>query len=147
MKNTKGFTLIELLVVIAIIGILSSVVLASLGGARDKGKKAAVQAQLGSIQLQAQLYYDSQTGQGSYGQPTGNCGQGMFDDPEIQRLLTDGALANYDLNTDVVCESAGSPNATSWAVHVVDLGVFGWCVDSTGQAVEGEVIGGSCSAY
>ena len=34
----KGFTLIELLVVIAIIGILSSVVLASINKCRQEGK-------------------------------------------------------------------------------------------------------------
>jgi len=48
-KTSKGFTLIELLVVISIIGLLSSVVLASFGGAREKARIGAGQQAAGSI--------------------------------------------------------------------------------------------------
>lgn len=58
-KTTKGFTLIELLVVIAIIGILSSVVLASLNSARQKGRDAKRISDVKQIQLALELYYDA----------------------------------------------------------------------------------------
>ena len=60
MSKNKGFTLIELLVVIAIIGILSSVVLASLNSARNKGANAAVQSGLANMRAQAELFFSSQ---------------------------------------------------------------------------------------
>lgn len=55
----RGFTLIELLVVIAIIGILSSVVLASLNDARLKSRDAKRIADIKQIQLALELYFDS----------------------------------------------------------------------------------------
>ena len=65
MKRNKGFTLIELLVVIAIIGILSSVVLASLSNARDKGKDASVKSQMASLKAQGELFYSENDSYGA----------------------------------------------------------------------------------
>ena len=59
MKKNKGFTLIELLVVIAIIGILSSVVLASLNSARQKGQDAAIKQNLNNMRAQTEMYFDN----------------------------------------------------------------------------------------
>jgi prepilin-type N-terminal cleavage/methylation domain-containing protein len=58
-RGHGGFTLIELLVVIAIIGILSSVVLASLNSARQKGRDARRISDLKQVQLALELYYDA----------------------------------------------------------------------------------------
>ncbi|TSC86142.1 MAG: prepilin-type N-terminal cleavage/methylation domain-containing protein [Parcubacteria group bacterium Gr01-1014_8] len=58
-RTSRGFTLIELLVVIAIIGILSSVVLASLNSARKKGRDARRIADMKQMQLALELYYDA----------------------------------------------------------------------------------------
>ena len=54
----RGFTLIELLVVIAIIGLLASVILASLNTARTKGRDARRIADMKSIQTANELFYN-----------------------------------------------------------------------------------------
>jgi prepilin-type N-terminal cleavage/methylation domain-containing protein len=58
-QNRKnGFTLIELLVVIAIIGLLASVVLASLASAREGARDARRYSDLKQVQLALALYRD-----------------------------------------------------------------------------------------
>ncbi len=61
--NSRGFTLIELLVVIAIIGILSSVVLASLNSARGKANDAKRYANIQAVRSALELYAADHNGQ------------------------------------------------------------------------------------
>ena len=60
--GNKGFTLIELLVVIAIIGILSSVVLASLNTARQKSRDAKRISDVKQLQLALEFFFDANGG-------------------------------------------------------------------------------------
>ena len=57
-SRTRGFTLIELLVVIAIIGLLSSIVLASLSTAREKALDAARMSDVKSLETALQMYFN-----------------------------------------------------------------------------------------
>lgn len=115
MKQTlkRGFTLIELLVVIAIIGILASVVLASLNSARDKGSDAAIKSNLNNIRAQAEIVYD--------------------DDGDYDAVCADTNVSNAVTAAGGVCLDS----ATAWAA-AADLsdGTNNWCVDSTGNSGE-----------
>lgn len=131
MKNfTKGFTLIELLVVIAIIGILSSIVLASLSSARTKGEDAAIKANLANMRAQAELYYSNNN---SYGGTAASCAAGIFATTTSGGLkaLVDATTAR---SSDVDCQAS----ASAWAVSAQlksDTTKYA-CVDSTGKSSE-----------
>lgn len=56
LASSKGFTLIELLVVIAIIGLLASIVVASLGSVQGKGRDARRVADVDSLKKALQIY-------------------------------------------------------------------------------------------
>ncbi len=69
MPRRTGFTLIELLVVIAIIGLLSSVILASLNTARSKANDAARISDVKSLETALEMYYNDH---GTYPQTNGS---------------------------------------------------------------------------
>ncbi|OGZ46029.1 MAG: hypothetical protein A2756_04495 [Candidatus Ryanbacteria bacterium RIFCSPHIGHO2_01_FULL_48_27] len=104
-NNSKsGFTLIELLVVVAIIGLLSSVVLASLNSARAKARDARRLADAHQFKIIMQLYYSSNGDfpNGSYyTSGSGASSWSTFETLVGQKLHTDpigvapGATPNY----------------------------------------------------
>lgn len=83
----RGFTLIELLVVIAIIGVLSSVVLASLGSARGRANDAKIRSDLRQISTALALYYDKY---GTY--PAGVSTDAIA--TALQPLVTEGFISS-----------------------------------------------------
>lgn len=56
----RGFTLIELLVVISIIGILATLLIANIGGVRERARDAKRKSDLNQIQKALELYKNSQ---------------------------------------------------------------------------------------
>lgn len=77
-RSEGGFSLIELLVVIAIIGILSSIVMASLSSARLRSRDSRRLADMKQVQIGLELYYDEK---GYYpGCPAASDYAGCFND-------------------------------------------------------------------
>ena len=138
----KGFTLIELLVVVAIIGILASVVLASLNTARGKGADASIKANLSNMRAQAALFYDDNTqsfGASNTCQVAANgtttpaaCTGIWAQTPMISSLKQ--AASNASSTLYAATDSTGQ----LYAIKVQLKGVPGdyWCVDSAGKAVQ-----------
>ncbi len=74
--SNKGFTLIELLVVVAIVGMISSVVISSLGAAREKARDVRRLVDIKQIQNALDLYYSDY---GRYPSATGESVCGGWD--------------------------------------------------------------------
>jgi len=106
-KFSAGFTLIELLVVIAIIGLLSSVVLASLNSARQKSRDARRISDVKQLQTALELYYDDQT-LGGYPDALSSLETGGYIPSVPTDPRTNGSYLYDNLNNaDAACSGAG----------------------------------------
>lgn len=149
-KFKRGFTLIELLVVISIIGLLSSVVLASLGSARNKAKNAALMQETNEFTKLLALEYNEN---GSYAKLQ----QAAWAQANDCSTLYDYTPAsNYVAQARAICQKVVelSPNFNSFAAFtnpadpqkfsvVVTLyspsgaGNYYYCVGSSGSKTVG----------
>ena len=116
--KTKGFTLIELLVVIAIIGLLASIVLVSLSGAKKRAQDARIISDMGQLRSSAEIY---QSTNGSY---SNFCNSG-----DATTLKTD-ILAQLPSTKQGTYNCQVASNGSSYCVEVQLNSDSWWCVDS-----------------
>lgn len=101
LQNKKGFTIIELLIVIAIIGLLATISIVALNGARQKGRDAKRIGDIRQVQTALELY---------------------FNDRDAYPVAAE-AIVLGSANARVLCDTAAGFQATTTGCGKVYMGI------------------------
>jgi len=138
-KMNKGFTLIELLVVIAVIGVLSSVVIVSLGNPTESAKDSAIKAELRQIASYGILKRNENKGYNFTTFCKKGAGGAIASDsdgnlkPAFEKLIS----GERSGDNKVLCEASGKGLSGKFLVTAElsedeNNNPTWWCVDETG---------------
>jgi prepilin-type N-terminal cleavage/methylation domain-containing protein len=112
----QGFTLIELLVVISIIGVLSTIAMTSLNGAKAKARDARRKSDMEQISLAMEQYYSdhgtyaiSGTGWGGYGAGWFNYEDGAYYTKSIARGLVEAGYFSVAPRDPLISSDSATP--------------------------------------
>jgi prepilin-type N-terminal cleavage/methylation domain-containing protein len=132
-QNNKAFSLIELLIVIAIIGILSTIILTSLSKSQANAQDSKIKQQLTSFRTAAEIYFNNQEPNNSYGPATDRCDQGLFNDFGKENG-TPGIFIAVGNLPDFVQLACKSTDLTYILKASLYYGTDYWCIDSKGAS-------------
>ncbi len=116
-KN-KAFTLLELLLVIGIIGLLSTIIIVVVRGARARAQDASIESHLAQVRTASQMHI---TEKGNY--------TGLFTDETEAKKVID-ALGE-------ITEVTTSPGSQEYCVQAEAKTSGHYCLDSTGRIGKG----------
>ena len=134
MNYKKGFTLIELLVVIAIIGILSSVVLASLNSARDKGVDAKIKSEIGQMRAGMEVIYDNNAGKYTSAAVSSIAPCAVISAPWSENPIKKSLESVLNTVGSAGTDSKCTASTTGYTISAKLKGTGYYCVDSIGNS-------------
>ncbi len=131
-NKKKAFTLVEMLVVISVIGILSAVLLTSLGPARDKAKDTRIIQQVNQVRNIADVLY-----RGDY-RDLEELPRAVINNPALAKLSED--IKNLGGELVIIKSKDNLKYAAYSKLNILvgdppDLKINYYCVDSQGNVV------------